>query len=75
MARKREKTETVGTGFGIAAAVEEAGMSAVVTSGDGLMEAGPRSGEELFSVLADGCAVDDASCVTPAAEARLVSAC
>ena len=71
MARKREKTETVG----IAAAVEEGGMAAVVVAGDGLVEAGPGRGEELFSVLADGCAVDDASCVTPAAEARLVSAC
>ena len=74
MARKREKNETVGTGFGIAAAVEGAGTAAVVTAGDGLMEAEAVRCDELFSEVAAGCALDDESCVTPA-EARLVSAC
>jgi len=36
MARKREKTETVGTEFGMAAVVEEAGTAAVVFVGDGV---------------------------------------
>ena len=67
MARKREKTETDGTGFGIAAAV--------VVACDGLMEAATVRGEELFSDVAAGRSVEVEFCVTPAAEARLVSGC
>ena len=75
MARKREKTETDGTGFGIAAAVEEAGAAADVVACDGLMEAEVDRGEELFSDVAAGRSVEDEFCVTPAAEAKLVSGC
>ena len=62
MARKREKTETVGTGFGIAAAVEEACAAAGEVACGGLM-AEADGGEEVFS-----------DAVMPA-EARLVSDC
>ncbi len=74
MARKREKTETDGTGVGIAAAVELAGIGAVVVACDGLMEAEVARGEELFSDVAAGRSVEDEFCATPA-EARLVSGC
>ena len=74
MARKREKTETDGTGFGIVAAVEEAGTAAVVVVCDGLVEGTAVRGEELFSDVA-GRVVDDEFCETPAAVARLVSGC
>ena len=74
MARKREKTETDGTGFGIVAAVEEAGTPAVVGVCDGLGEGTAVRGEELFPDVAAGC-VDDEFCEAPAAEARLVSGC
>ena len=67
MVRKREKTETVGTGFGMAAAVEEAGGAAV--AGDGLVEAEVVRCEELLSWVPAG-PVDEFS-VTPATEARL----
>jgi hypothetical protein len=73
MARKREKTETDGTGFGMAAAVEGAATAAVVFAGDGLMEVEADRGEELFSDVAAGCA--DEFCGTPPAEARLVPDC
>lgn len=55
MARKREKTETVGTGFGIAAAVDDAGAPAGVAVCDGLLEGVVVRGEELFSDAAAGC--------------------
>ena len=73
MARKREKTETDGTGFGIVDAFEAAGTAAVVVACDGLVEGAAIRGEELFSDVA-GCEVDDEFCETPA-EARLVSGC
>lgn len=73
IARKREKTETVGTEFGTVAAVEEAVTAAVVTAGDGLMEAEVVRSEELLSGVLAG--RGDESCVRPAAEARLVSGC
>lgn len=62
MERKREKTETVGTGFGIAAAIEGTGAAAIVVACDGLIAAADR-GEEVFC---------DAEMP---AEARLVAGC
>ena len=73
MARKREKTETDGTGFGILAAVEE--TCAAVVAGDGVREAEADRGKELLSGVAAGRVGDDEFCVTPAAEARLVLPC
>lgn len=64
--RKREKTETVGTGFAIAA---------VVVAADGLMEGLRFCGEELFVDVGVGRAVDDEFCGKAAAEARLASDC
>jgi hypothetical protein len=74
MARKREKTETVGTGFGIAAAVEDAGAPAGVAVCDGLSKGAVVRGEELFSDSAAGRGVDYEFWVTPMA-ARLASGC
>jgi hypothetical protein len=72
MPRKREKTKTDGTGFGIAAAVEAAGTDAVVVVAcDGLMEEAVR-GEELFS---DTVARRSDEFWMMPAEARLVSGC
>ncbi len=70
MVRKREKTETVGTGFGMAAVVEAAGAA---LAGDGLVEAEVvRCEELLFWVSA--VRVEEFS-VTAATEARLASGC
>jgi hypothetical protein len=73
IARKRENTETDGTGFGIAAAVEEAGTAAVVVACDGLVEGMAIRGEELFSGEAARREVDAEFCVTSVAEAKLAS--
>lgn len=70
MVRKREKTETVGTGFGMAA-VEEAGGAAL--AGDGLVEVEVARREELLSWVSAG-RVEEFS-VTAATEARLASGC
>lgn len=70
MVRKREKTETVGTGFGMAT-VEEAGGDAL--AGDGLVEAEVVRCEELLSWVSAG-RVEEFS-VTLATEARLASGC
>jgi len=69
MVRKREKTETVGTGFGMA--VVEAGGAAL--AGDGLVEAEVVRCEELLSWVSAG-RVEEFS-VTRATEARLASGC
>ena len=68
MVRKREKTETVGTGFGMAA-VEETGGAAL--AGEGLVEAEVVRCEELLSRVSAG-RVEEFS-VTAATEARLAS--
>jgi len=73
MARKREKTETDGTGFGILA-VEEA-CAAVEVAGDGVVEGTAVRDKELFSGVTATRVGDDEFCVTPAAEARLVLPC
>jgi hypothetical protein len=72
MARKRENTETDGTG--LVAAGEEAGTAAFVVAGEGLMEGMAVRGAELFSDVAAGCSVDEEFCLTPAAEPRLALA-
>lgn len=69
MVRKREKTETVGTGFGVAA-VEEAGGAAL--AGDGLVEVEVARREELLSWVSAG-RVEEFS--VTATEARLASGC
>lgn len=79
MARKREKTETDGTGFGVVAVVEEAGTVAAATEGVWLPTVTAAVlGEELFSdvfsEVATACAGDDEFCVTPIV-ATLASAC
>jgi hypothetical protein len=73
MERKREKTKTDGTGFGIEA--EEAGTVAVVAACDGLMDAEVVRGEEFVSDVAAGRSLEDEFWVTPAADARLASGC
>lgn len=70
MVRKREKTETVGTGFGMPAAVEEAGGAAV--AGDGLIEAEAVRCEELLSWVPAERAEESSVTLT---EARLASGC
>ena len=73
IARKRENTETDGTGFGIAAEVDEAGTAALVVDCVGLVEGMAVRGEELFSAEAARCEVDAGFCVTSVAEAKLAS--
>ena len=73
MERKREKTKTDGTGFGIEA--EEAGTDAVVAACDGLMEAEAFRDEKFVSDVAAGRSVEDEFWVTAAADARLASGC
>jgi hypothetical protein len=75
MARKRVKTETVGTGFGIAAAVDDAGAPTPVAVCGGLLEGAVVRVEELFSDVAAGRGVDEEFWVTPPAAARLASGC
>lgn len=69
MVRKREKTETVGTGFGMV--VVAAGGAAL--AGDGLVEAEVVRCEELLFWESAG-RVEEFS-GTAATEARLVSGC
>lgn len=75
IARKRVKTETVGTGFGIAAAVDDAGAPTGVAVCDGLLEGAVVRGKELFSDAATGRGVDDEFWGTPPAAAKLASDC
>lgn len=70
MVRKREKTETVGTGFGMAAVVEAGGAA---VAGDGLVEAEVVRCEELLSWVPAG-RVEE-FCAAPATAARLASGC
>lgn len=70
MVRKREKTETVGTGFGMEVVVDAGGAA---LAGDGLAEAEVVRCEELLSWVS-AARVEEFS-ATAATEARLASGC